>query len=390
MVFDAFVRSVLTPRTIATRRFCFILGAGASCDSGIPTGSELAKKWFDELVDVYDNGSVEWNDWKLILKEKLTEVNRNNAVTLLQNNADLLRRVFVPKPFTGDKELADFIRLKYTYGLSQNYGVLARECFIDQDASDFEFNQIISQAELGEGYKSLAEVLALTKHNIIITTNFDTLVTDAFPNQDSTHTKILIGPSGVCEAVFDSSNNLKSSFLSGENHDRLVVKIHSDASKGGLLNTLEETRYLPDAFTAKIDSILQVYTPIVIGYSGGDLAFMDLLLRYSKKAPQERTNIYWFVYGDETSEIPNEVRRLIQKMHGEIVYHQQGFNDLMPEIHSKLCPHDSPQNIIMESQLIGDLITETQEIPNEIMDEGNRKTSYKNDTDLAKYTIRRK
>ncbi len=30
-------------------KFCFLLGAGASVTSGIPLGSELAKKWYNEI-----------------------------------------------------------------------------------------------------------------------------------------------------------------------------------------------------------------------------------------------------------------------------------------------------------------------------------------------------
>lgn len=32
------------------KRYCFILGAGASKSSGIPTGEEMAQLWHDELV----------------------------------------------------------------------------------------------------------------------------------------------------------------------------------------------------------------------------------------------------------------------------------------------------------------------------------------------------
>ncbi len=52
-----------TPRTITlrqflrhfeeqrNRKFCFILGAGASKSSGIPTGAELASQWLNEIEE---------------------------------------------------------------------------------------------------------------------------------------------------------------------------------------------------------------------------------------------------------------------------------------------------------------------------------------------------
>ena len=43
------------------KKFCFVLGAGASKHSGIPTGSELVKVWMQELKDSYSNDELkEW------------------------------------------------------------------------------------------------------------------------------------------------------------------------------------------------------------------------------------------------------------------------------------------------------------------------------------------
>ena len=36
------------------RRFCFILGSGASREGGIPTGVEMAKIWAEELKNKYE------------------------------------------------------------------------------------------------------------------------------------------------------------------------------------------------------------------------------------------------------------------------------------------------------------------------------------------------
>lgn len=44
-----------------SRKFCFILGAGASFSSGIPTGGELASLWFKEIQDRYSK--QEFTQW---------------------------------------------------------------------------------------------------------------------------------------------------------------------------------------------------------------------------------------------------------------------------------------------------------------------------------------
>ncbi|MBQ0787534.1 MAG: hypothetical protein KBT69_08545 [Oceanihabitans sp.] len=55
-----------------SRKFCFIIGAGASSKSGIPTGGELAEKWFLEIKERSDKAELEaWISDNKINKEAL-------------------------------------------------------------------------------------------------------------------------------------------------------------------------------------------------------------------------------------------------------------------------------------------------------------------------------
>ena len=51
-------------------RFCFILGSGASVESGIPTGLTLAQRWIDELNDLYTVEEIEELKSKLKIKRQ--------------------------------------------------------------------------------------------------------------------------------------------------------------------------------------------------------------------------------------------------------------------------------------------------------------------------------
>ncbi len=43
------------------RKFCFIIGAGASKESGIPTGAELVKVWTEEIKKLHgDEDTEKW------------------------------------------------------------------------------------------------------------------------------------------------------------------------------------------------------------------------------------------------------------------------------------------------------------------------------------------
>jgi NAD-dependent SIR2 family protein deacetylase len=57
------------------KRFCFILGAGASKPSGIPTGGELVDIWMQELKESYTD--KELKDWQKKKKISLSDLPSN-------------------------------------------------------------------------------------------------------------------------------------------------------------------------------------------------------------------------------------------------------------------------------------------------------------------------
>lgn len=349
--FDIFKRKYLSQQNLVNRSFCFVLGAGASKESGIATGYELATKWFCELVDTWNDGSDKWHKWVPVLKQEFSCENRQMALSLLRNDESLLDGFFAHRSFGENDtyDLVDFIRLKYILGLSSNYGLLAKANFLDTIARDNEFQQLLNTARPSSGYFYLAEILAKTRHNIVITTNFDSLISDSF-NGGNAATLRLDSAQDSCRSAFDDNNKLIAGFQhSGK---RLIIKVHGDSSKGGLLNTIEETRYLPDAFYEKIASIFDNYTPIFIGYSGGDIAFMDLLFRYSKARNfGDRVSLHWFVRGEDTTKIPDVVTQFVNKAHGEFVFAPKGFDSVMDEIKPLLCPieREVKQDTIIEN-----------------------------------------
>ena len=361
--FEPFKKKYLTSHNLVGRRFCFILGAGASKTSGIPTGNELAHKWFCQLVDDWKEPTEEWDDWIFILKSEDSNENRKKALKLILKNELLLDKILLNRKFGEDStyDLADFIKLKYIFGISSNYGALAKANFVDSMARDNEFQQILQGVTPSDGYRNLAEILSKTKHNIAITTNFDSLIFDSFANGNAS-TLRLDSATDKCPGAFDTNDRLREDFTASGK--RLIIKVHGDNSKGGLLNTVEETRYLPDAFYNKIASIFNSYCPIFIGYSGGDLAFMDLLLRYADSNTfNSGFNTFWFVRNDDTKEFPQAVVQFVRKTNGIFVYAPNGFDSVMRDMKQLLCPDIIPQKT-------GDKIDENRK---EISDVGQTK-----------------
>ena len=153
------------------KKFCFILGAGASKQSGIPTGAELVEKWFKELQDMYT--SKELDKW---IEDKKIE--------------------------------KDF--------LAKDYSKIYDKRFEINPKAGYAFiEKIMEGKEPSCGYSVLAQILEQKNHKIIITTNFDSLTEDAL----FIYTKkkpIVIGHESL------------ANFINPLGNRPVVVKIHRD------------------------------------------------------------------------------------------------------------------------------------------------------------------
>ncbi|UQT49667.1 hypothetical protein M5E87_08075 [Flavonifractor plautii] len=118
------------------RRYCFILGAGASKTSGIPTGEELAKQWHGEILEQCS-------------KEEIKE---------------LKKRLGVRSTKPSSRAYFDLYAMRF---------------FPDYQNGSAFLERTLERAQPSLGYYPLAALLANTRNNLVITTNFDSLVEDA-------------------------------------------------------------------------------------------------------------------------------------------------------------------------------------------------------------------
>ena len=238
-----------TPRTITlkqflrhfekqrNRKFCFILGAGASKSSGIPTGAKLASQWLNEIKEDLDENLFE--AW---LKEK--GIDRNDPAS------------FYPQIF-------------------------ARRFEVDRQGGYDFFEELMEKAEPSCGYSFLAEILAQGKHDIVITTNFDSLTEDALFIYTAKK-PLVIGHSNL------------AGFINIQLQRPQVIKVHHDLFFSPQ-NTEDETKYIDEKLERSLQTIFQSYIPIVIGYGGNDGGFMDVL----KRVLDPNRGIYWCFTGTE-------------------------------------------------------------------------------------------
>ena len=213
----------------AAQPFCFILGSGASVSSGIRSGNDLAKIWFEELQE---DGHQAW-----LNEEDIT----------LENCGIFYKELFAQ-------------RFRMT----------------EQQGNHF-LQKEMEGKEPGLGYVILAHIMASSMHNLVITTNFDRMVEDAL----AYYTKKMPLVLGHETALNYAQNKF----------DRpTIVKLHRDILLSPL-NRDDETGTLKEGWETSLDKILGHYCTIVLGYGGNDGSLMGYL--EATRDAEHRQPVLW-------------------------------------------------------------------------------------------------
>ena len=284
-------------------RFCFILGSGASFESGIPIGTELEKTWMKDMEKA----------------PGFVEVCRNAAALRASGKLDYdFEKDILPKWKNGEKLSSEYYFDIYTLRFFPNH----RNGY-------FYFEKLISNANPSFGYNALVHILSDGMgSNLVITTNFDSLVEDALFIYTDKKPLVI-------------NHELLADYAEDPNVKRpIVAKVHR-----GLffdpLNRKEETDKLKGNWAKVLESIFHVYTPVVIGYGGGDKSLMDLL---EDSSVRMKNGIYWCYM--ENSGLPDErILKLISDKNGWLVK-TAGFDAVMLALGNALAPKEiEPQNV---------------------------------------------
>ena len=245
------------------KRYCFILGAGASKTSGIPTGEELAKQWHEEILERYTQQEIQ----------------------------QLKKRLGVRKTQPSSKAYFDLYALRF---------------FPDYHNGSAFLERAMEQAQPSLGYYPLAALLASTENNLVITTNFDSLVEDALFIYTEKKPIVI-------------SHELLAQYINFNTRRPIVAKIHR-----GLffdpLNRAEQVNGLSEQWKEILREAFKRYTPVVIGYAGGDHSLMDFL-----KNTDRLNGLYWCYRHEEP---PAEIQRVVER-HGGFFVPIEGFDEMM-------------------------------------------------------------
>lgn len=260
------------------RPFCWVLGSGASVQSGIPTGAVLVEQWLKELHKQEDGNNTPLAQWATAETLEIPGFEYSRAANFY--------------PWVYHRRFSDYKEQGYAF-----------------------LEKAMEKAEPSFGYSVLAQIMANTHHKVAITTNFDNLIADAL----SIYTKTF---PLVC------GHESLTGYIRANLRRPLVAKIHRDLLLAPLSNP-DEIENLPGEWSGALKKILDRFTPIVIGYGGNDGSLMGFL----RELTPIEGGIFWCYRG--SSEVEPNIQHIVERHKGRLVP-ILGFDELMLQLQEKL------------------------------------------------------
>ena len=295
-------------RSVANgQRFCFILGSGISAESGIPTGQTLATRWMACLMG--EQPDLDGTPPYANLAEVEETAANLRAAGKLQYDFEKIKALWAEYRGKPGWEMP-----------SEYYFDLFKIRFSPWQQDGFYYlEQQMEGKEPSFGYHPLALMLA-GGHSLAITTNFDSLLEDALYLYTDSKPLVI-------------NHEVLADYISRQQLSRpIIAKVHR-----GLffdpLNSTEDTSGLRGQWQGELRAAFHTYTPIVIGYGGGDHSLMDFLRQPDTRMPR---GLYWCYH--EAAGLPeNPIRQMVEDKGGYFVS-IAGFDHLMLAIGNALYP----------------------------------------------------
>ena len=251
----------------------WLLGAGASASSRIPTAGDMI---WDFKRTLYCAAH------KLSLRS-IPDISNTSIRTKIQQYFDSTGSF--PPAGSDEEYTAYFEALHRTEADRRKY-----------------IDQMASSATPSYGHVALATLMALDKIRIVWTTNFDRIVEDSTSRIFGTSTRLVV-------STLDTPN-LASEAIQ-ENRWPLFVKLHGDLQSRQLKNTTPELQTQDAKLRETLTDACQRFGLVIIGYSGRDHSVMECLesaLVSKQSFPQ---GIFWIHRSDAI--VSDRVKAFIDK-----------------------------------------------------------------------------
>lgn len=252
------VAELVRMHALRSPRLMWLLGAGASAASGIPTASQMVEEFKIQLF-CSESGTP--------------------RQTLELGEPAIWRRI--DAHFDGDGRFP-------APGEPGDYSAFFEAAM----PNPLDRRTYIANATNGRspsfGHLALAVLMALDKCRLIWTTNFDGMIEDAAAQIYGTAKKLTVAEPDLAQRALQALN---------EERWPLHVKLHGDFHSVRLKNTSAELAAQDEQLRTALTSALQRYGLIVAGYSGRDESVMTALEQSLDGSTPYPSGLYWCHYG---------------------------------------------------------------------------------------------
>ena len=290
---NQFVEQIVETYRGGQNRFCFILGAGASVESGVPTGTALEMRWMNCLMGEAEDFPAP----KKRPEETRALAQRLYSAGKISHPFETLEQAWRKAVKTGGSIPSEYY-----------FDIYSLRFFPKKENGYWYLEKAMEGCRPSVGYHTLA--LLLTKndlHNLVITTNFDSLVEDALFLYTSKKPMV-------------AGHESLADYIDPNIRRPIVAKVHRSLFYEPI-NTPDNR--LDPHWEDALQNFFASFTPVVVGYGGGDKSLMTFL---EAKTTKMRHGLYWCCRNGEDP--GKKVTKLVAEKGGHLVS-IQGFDALM-------------------------------------------------------------
>jgi hypothetical protein len=293
--FDEFIRSLKQNKDTT---HSFLLGAGASVESGIPSASDCIWDWKHEIF-LSQNRS---------LIDSFKNIKLDNVRVAIQNWLD--NEKTYPKQ-----------------GADEEYSFYAEKSLPIVDDRRKYFQHLVENKKPSLGYHLISMLAEIGWIKSVWTTNFDGLIVKAAYQYDLT----------PIEITLESQDRI---YRKDVNKELLCVALHGDYKYGALRNTATELDAQSNILVEALIHEISLRNFIVLGYSGRDKSLMTALKKAYLKPGIGR--LYWCGYGNNCPVAVEELLNTINSNGNQAFYiPTEGFDRTMLSISSHCMSTDN-------------------------------------------------
>lgn len=274
------------------------------------------KRNIDHLVNLINTRNQEIPNFALLLG---SGASINSGVKMAREMIDTWR-IKLYEQSGAKASFEHWLRRQSWYESDDEYSLLF-ELVCDQPSQRRVYiEECLKNAHPSWGYVYLTNLMKNGYLDVVLTTNFDDLISEACFLYSEELRPIVCAHDSAISGIRVRSKRPK------------IIKLHGDFLYDSIKNTVRELETLEENMKRKVMQFAQEYGLVVVGYSGRDRSVMDILEMLVRSEEYFKQGIYWCVRKGE--EIGGRLRSLLRKDRVYLV-EIPGFDEFMAYIHDR-------------------------------------------------------